>query len=184
MNGETLRWVLIWSCAGAFSIWFLASLFFRVAGEWVRVHAPGQAAGDPREERFHLSQFGPYVSGRWDVPGGHQTYQGLIVGRTLHLRRRDFGRRYLEGLGFPPEIARRLEGQVFARFELKLLDNGEFLDGAIYPRRIEFTHQPPRVTGIYHAQSAPRAYRRVEMLPVPEVADAWTDEISAPSTRG
>lgn len=183
MNGETLRWVLMWASAGVLSVWFLSSLIFRVAGEWVRLRAPEDDAGGLGEERFRLAQFGPFVSGECRVRGGRQTFQGVIVARTLYLRRRDFGQKHLERQGFPVEIARRLEGQVFARFELKLQNSGAFLEGCIYPRRIEFTHQPPKITGIYQAKPSHRAYRRVELLPSADTVDAWTEEVSAPSPR-
>lgn len=183
MNGETLRWVLIWGAAGTCAVWFLSAFLFRVAGEWIRL-LPDTATRTPGdEERFQLSQFGPFVSGRCSVPGGHQTLSGLIIGRTLYLRRRDHGHRHLEKQGFPPEVARRLDGQIFARFELRLRNQGLLLDGSIYPRRIEFTHQPPRVTGIFQAPSAPRTYSRVTPLSAAEPVEPWTDEVSAPSTH-
>jgi hypothetical protein len=183
MNGETLRWVLIWSSVGTFAIWFLSAFLFRVSGQWVRLHPDHEKRNAVDDEHLQLDQFGPFVSGRSTVTGGHQTLSGLVVGRTLYLRRRDHGHLHLEQQGFPSEVARRLDGQVFARFELKLQPGGNFLEGYIHPRRIEFTHQPPRVTGIFQAPSAARTYRRVSPVSVADPVEAWSDKASAPSVR-
>ena len=78
--------------------------------------------------------------------GGEQQFSGILFGRTIRLKRRDTGVQSLMGQGFPAKIAPLVEGQVTGYLKLTLTDGGELLSGAFEPVRIDFTHQPPRIT--------------------------------------
>jgi hypothetical protein len=41
------------------------------------------------------------------------------------------------------------------------------LEGTFTPQKVEFTHQPPRITKSYFLASQPRRYRRLDAVPVP-----------------
>ena len=161
MDGGVLRFVVIAALLGGVGMWVLSSLLFRVVGTWERETTLGEhVAGPP--ERIILGQLGPFVTGRRDVPGGHQEFSGLLLFRTLRLTRRDHGVRHLVSMGFPDAIAAKVAGQVMARLELRL--DGENLAGDFIASKIEFTHQPPRVTGSRFLPPQPRRYRRVDTL--------------------
>jgi hypothetical protein len=139
-------------------------LVFRVSGTWERVLTQDEIDEGLRAERITLAQLGPFVTGRRDVKGGHQEYSGLIVGRTVKLSRRDHGVASLAGLGFPEAIAKKLDGEIMARLKLSLTDGGLFLDGTFEPQKVEFTHQPPKVTSMFFLAPQRRRYRRVEAV--------------------
>lgn len=80
----------------------------------------------------------------------------------------------LIGLGFPEPIAQKLDGEVTAKMELQV-KGGVFpviLEGAFIPQKVEFTHQPPRITRSYFLEPQPRRYRKLDGVAVE--ADAPT----------
>ena len=48
-----------------------------------------------------------------------------------------------------------------AKLVLRLEDGGTRLVGAFVPNKVEFTHQPPRITSTYALAPVKRSYRRV-----------------------
>lgn len=184
MDAETLRWFLIWTVAGLLFLWGLSSVVFRVSGTWERVLSEDEVRKGARKERVTFSQLGPFVSGRRDVPGGHQEFSGLLVGRGFYLRRRDHGVASLSAQGFPPPIARLLDGQVMAKLELRLARKGTHLEGRFFPQKVEFTYQPPRIAGAHFLEPQPRVYRRVVPLPLEERAAARVNEAAAVEPGG
>lgn len=160
MDGETLRLVLITGLGSAAGLWFLLSLFVRVSGEWVELLEDDARREGRRPLKLSLSAFGPLVSGQAEVPGGREEFSGYIVGRTLFLKRRDHGVQHLQNQGYPPEIATRRDGEVAAKLKLKLASRDE-LRGEFFPFKVNFTHQPPRVTGVVPLPGRPRAYSRL-----------------------
>jgi hypothetical protein len=152
--------------AGASVLWVVSSFLYRVAGTWERSMSAAEREAGTRPEQITLAQLGPLVTGRREVAGGHQELSGLLVGRTLRLTRRDHGVRALVGMGFPEAIAQRLDGEVTAKLELTLRD-GVLLDGTFTPQKVEFTHQPPRITRTYFLEPQARRYRRVDAVAVP-----------------
>jgi hypothetical protein len=119
-----------------------------------------------------------------DVTGGTlgvTSRLGLVVGRRVRLTRRDHGIKALLSQGFPENIAKQLDGEVMARMTLKLKDGGAFLDGAFEPQKIEFTHQPPRITSAHFLAPQPRTYRRVIPAHGQERIEAWAEDLAEKS---
>lgn len=161
MDAEDLRTVVIAALGAGAVLWLVLSFVFRVTGTWERVMSPEELADGARSERVTLGQLGPFVTGRRDVAGGYQEFSGLLVGRRLTLHRRDHGVRALLAMGFPEPVAARLDGEVMARLRLTVTHGGLELLGSFEPQKVEFTHQPPRVTRMYFLEGQPRHYRRV-----------------------
>ena len=69
-------------------------------------------------------------------------------------------------MGFPEPVARKLDGEVMAKLELRLR-GGVLLEGLFMPQKVEFTHQPPRITKSYFLAGQPRRYRRLDAVVVP-----------------
>ncbi len=159
---------------GVFVLWLLSTILFRVSGTWERELTTSERDNGVKPERITLGQLGPLVTGRRDVPGGHQELSGLLVGRTLRLTRRDHGVKALVGLGFPEPIAAKLDGEVTARLELHLTGGvlPLFLEGSFTPQKVEFTHQPPKITRSYFLEPQPRRYRKIEGVVVEVEAPA------------
>lgn len=164
MDAETLRVVVIAALGVAGGVWFLSTLLFRVTGTWERVLTQAELDEGARPERITLGQLGPIVTGRRDVKGGHQEYSGIQIGRRLTLNRRDHGPRSLMSMGFPDAIAAKLDGEIMARLRLTVTDGGLSLEGTFEPQKVEFTHQPPRITNVYFLPGQRRRYRRVEAV--------------------
>jgi hypothetical protein len=164
VDGDTLRIIVLSLLGVAGAAWLLSTFIFRVSGTWERVLSQEEIDEGVRPERVTLAQLGPLVTGRRDVKGGHQEYSGIIVGRSVRLSRRDHGVASLVALGFPEGVAKKLDGEVMARLRLSLVDGGLFLDGTFEPQKVEFTHQPPRVTSMHFLPAQKRRYRRVEPL--------------------
>jgi hypothetical protein len=181
MDGELLRLVLLSTVGGIGSLWLFSTVVFRVSGTWERVPSEEGEEEGRRGERLTLAQLGPFVKGRRDVSGGYQEFSGLVVGRRVRLTRRDHGVKALLSQGFPENIAKQLDGEVMARMTLKLKDGGAFLDGAFEPQKIEFTHQPPRITSAHFLAPQPRTYRRVIPVHGEERIEAWADNLAEQS---
>lgn len=159
MTGETLRLALLIAVPAAGLVWALTSFLVPMSGTWQRELRPGPRGPGTHVERIELHKLGPFVSGRAEVPGGWQEFSGYLVGRTLHLKRRDHGPEALTGQGYPEAIARLRDGKVAGRY--RLVCRGDELVGMFFPLRIEFTHQPPRVTQEHMEPPEERRYRRV-----------------------
>ncbi len=177
MSADGIRLVVILLLAGAGLGWLLLAWVYRVTGTWERVLSADEQAEGARAERITLGQFGPFVTGRRDVAGGYQQYSGLLVGPRLTLARRDHGKAALVRMGFPEGVADKLEGEVMANLKLSVVDGGLFLDGTFAPLKVEFTHQPPRITGMVQQPAQHRRYRRVQ--PLEERVPAFDDQAEA-----
>jgi len=173
-----------WTLGALVLFGIIVSFVFNVSGTWERIpidDEPVQSDADGYDydyedddddddeyqyslalnERLVLGQFGPFVTGRRDLPGGHQEFSGFMVGRTLRINRRDHGVRSLVRQGFPEVIAKLVDGDVTGKFKLTLVSAGLLLDGSFSPQKIEFTHRPPRVTARNFLVPKPRRYRRL-----------------------
>jgi hypothetical protein len=148
----------------------LSSFLFNVSGTWERIQDEDDATPHPPgpPERLTLGQFGPFVRGRRDVPGGFQEYAGTMWGPKLTLLRRDHGVQALVRANFPEVLAQKLSGDVFAELRLNLEDAGTRLSGTFKPQKIDFLLAPPRITSRYWMVPVPRAYRRVSPVEVEE----------------
>jgi hypothetical protein len=110
-----------------------------IRGVWV------QEEGDGWIEIL-LDQNGPFVTGRSNAPDlvGHYEYSGTWTGKSVFLKRRDFGHTMLTGKGFPDTIAQKLEGTVMAKLNLKL-QSPDTLIGFFYPQFIKWNKAQTRV---------------------------------------
>ena len=161
MTGDDARNVVVAALAALAVLWVLSASWLRLSGTWERVLDDAEVVLGVRPERWVLGQLGPFVTGRRDVPGGHQEFSGIIVWRTALLTRRDHGVPSLVQAGFPEAIARLVDGDVTGKLSLRLYD-GVFLEGTLRPRKIAFTHQPPRITGASFLAPQRRRYQRVK----------------------
>lgn len=152
-------------------LWFLVSLFYPVAGDWVKDATLGPEANKPTE-KIIIGQFGPFIVGRQEYRDGYQTYSGLTLGRKIWLKRRDFGVGLLKRQGFPLEIAQDIEGQILARLKLQLSNDRLFLVGEFYAYKVEFNLKPPRVSAITKQKPQKRTYRKVEFAAKKAMANA------------
>lgn len=164
MDVETLRIAAITAIGTAAGAWLLSTFIWRVTGTWERVVGAQERADGAMKERITLGQLGPFVTGRRDVAGGYQEYSGLMIGRSVTLSRRDHGVRALSAMGFPDAVAAKLDGCVMARLKLSLAEGGLFLEGTFEPQKVEFTHQPERLTGMFFLPGQRRRYRRVQAI--------------------
>ena len=176
MDPDVLRTVVLATFGAAAALWLVTAFAFRVAGTWERVLTDDEIAQGQRPERVELAQLGPVVTGRRDVPGGHQEYSGYMLGRTARLVRRDHGVESLTALGFPEAIAKQLDGEITARLKLRLVEGGLFMEGVFIPQKVEFTHRPAKVTKAYYLAPQRRRYRRVEPARVGDEAPRLVEE--------
>lgn len=144
-------------------LWFVSTLLLRVTGTWERELTPAERAEGAQPERITIGQLGPLVTGRREVAGGHVEFSGIMIGRTVRLTRRDHGVRALVALGFPEPIAHKLDGEITARLELVATDGVPplVLEGDFVPQKVEFTHQPPRITRAYFLPPQKRRYKKL-----------------------
>jgi hypothetical protein len=159
-------WLLV-LCGSVFLVTLLSGLFYSFSGVWERMDNTSKIAS---RERIRLAQFGCFVLGKRVVVGGNQHFFGLAFGAHLWMRRRDYGLPFLTSEGFPPAVAKQVEGQIQARYQLQLSNDRNFLEGVFIPYRVEFSSEPPRVTAMHPQPSVPRKYRRIEMIMDSEIA--------------
>lgn len=178
MSVDTVRLVVIILLLGVAALWLFLAWLYRVTGTWERVLSAEEQEEGLRAERVTFGQLGPFVTGRRDVPGGYQQYAGMLTGPRLTLTRRDYGKPALMRMGFPEGVADKLEGEVMANLKLRVVDGGMFLEGSFEPLKVEFTHQPPRITALVPQPAQRRRYRRVQPLEerVPAFEDAEATE--------
>jgi hypothetical protein len=147
--------LVVWCALGASAcVWLLWCVIMPVRGVWQRVT---RDASDARNDVIELAQWGPWVMGRREVEGGHQSFGGVAVGPWAWLSRRDHGVAALTQLGFPPAIATKIDGEVMAK--LRVHKRGNELHVEFSPRKFDFTHQPPRLTGATWIAAESRLYR-------------------------
>lgn len=147
-----------------FVAWFLISLCYSVSGTWQRCDQFGHAEGNSKKERIVLAQIGPFIVGRAETFGGHQSFWGYSLGPMVWLKRRDYGVVALMRQGFPKDIALDIEGQIMAKYKLKLNSDKVFLDGLFTPYKVSFTHRPPKVKAIQPLTPTKRTFRKVELV--------------------
>ncbi len=143
--------------------WMLWGFLTPVTGTWERVDedvAPG------RVERITLVQFGPFVRGRRMMKGGFQEYNGLLRGRSLAMTRADHGHQMITNQGFPPEVAKEIDGSVTARLTLTLSADRTVIHGTFAPQKIEFTYTPPKVTRRLFLEPSFRRYKLISRKPL------------------
>ena len=141
--------VLIWIALGIFAVaWLAGGFLFPVAGRW-----------RDQDRLVEIKQFGPWVWGQCEVPGGVQRYRGKIWMGDLILERCDFGKQYLLRLGFNPVQAKSVEGQVMVR--LKLKREGDCLRGHLWGTRFKFNPQTQAVLSVTRTAAEVREWEKV-----------------------
>lgn len=166
MSGDDVRLIIVLAAGVLAVVWVLSTLLFRVTGTWERDLTVAERDSGVPVERITLAQLGPLITGRRDVPGGHHEFSGWAFGPIVRLTRRDHGVRALTSLGFPEPVAKKLDGEVMARLDLRLR-GGVLLEGTFAPQKVEFTHQPPRITRAFFLPPQPRRYRKLDAVVVP-----------------
>jgi hypothetical protein len=141
-----------------FFLWFMWGFLVPVRGTWERVDSEVKAGV---KERITFVQFGPFVKGRRMMKGGFQEYSGLLRGRSIAMSRRDHGHEMIVGQGFPDGVASAIDGTITATMWLTLSADGKVLHGTFTPQRIEFTHQPPKITSRRFQDASFRRYKLV-----------------------
>ena len=165
---DLMIWLLV--IGGAFLAAMIASsLIYRFSGVWQRMDASSPHA---TREKIELTQFAFFVLGERVVVGGYQSFFGFALGPILWLRRRDFGILSLTHQGFPDTIARLVQGQLMAKYKLKLSDDGVMLSGSFTPYKVEFSTDPAKIKSISPQPKVQRQYRRVETIVEKEIAIA------------
>ena len=143
-----LAWI-IWLGGGiAVAVWLVGGFLFSAAGRW-----------RDRDRIVELKQFGPWVWGNCQVPGGVQRYWGKIWFGDLLLARRDFGKQHLCGLGFNEEQAQSVEGQVMVRLKLKL--EGDVLKGHLWGTRFQFNPRTKEMMSVQATPAEDREWARI-----------------------
>lgn len=167
-------WHLLLLALGALLLgWLVRGFLVRIAGTWERVD---EGVKPGTRELISLVQFGPFVRGRRMMKGGFQEYTGWIWGRTVSLARRDHGEGLIVAQGFPKELVPEIDGTVTARLKLTLSADARAIFGTFMPQKIEFTYQPPAITGRVFLEPSFRRYRLVSR----ELVATETEETAAP----
>lgn len=141
--------------------WFVMGFLVRVTGTWERVDADVKDT-----ERITLVQFGPFVRGRRMMTGGFQEFNGILRGRSIAMTRRDHGRQMIIDQGFPDLVAGEIDGSVTAQMRMTLSADGQVIFGTFCPQKIEFTHQPPEITGRRFMDPSHRRYKLISRQPI------------------
>ena len=143
--------------------WFIMSFFVRVTGTWERVDEDKTSGA---VERITLVQLGPFVRGRREMTGGYQEFNGMLRGRSISLTRRDHGQKMIVSQGFPAGVAEEIDGSVTAAMRLTLSADSSVIHGTFSPQKIEFTHNPPEITGRRFLEPSFRRYKLVSRQPI------------------
>ena len=179
-----LEWwhLIIIAIVVVFLGWMLWGFLIRVTGTWERVDEDAKSGN---VERITLVQFGPFVRGRRMMKGGFQEFSGLLRGRSIAMTRRDHGKQMIIDQGFPDTIAEEIDGSVTAAMRMTLSADGKVIFGTFSPQKIEFTHQPPKVTSRRYLDPSHRRYKLVSREPVESevVDDPPSSRTSEPKLR-
>ena len=140
---------LIWIAGGLAAVAWLAGGFLSpVAGSW-----------RDRDRLVELKQFGPWVWGNCQVPGGTQRYQGKIWLGALILERRDYGKQHLLQLGFNKVQAKSVAGQVMVRLKLKREE--QVLRGHLWGTRFKFNPHTQAVISVQTTTAEDREWVKI-----------------------
>ena len=141
--------LLIWIAMGlAGFAWLIGGFLSPVAGQW-----------RDRDRLVVLKQFGPWVWGQCEIPGGTQRYHGKIWLGRLVLDRRDYGKQHLLQLGFNKIQAKSVGGQVMVR--LKLTREGDLLRGHLWGTRFKFNPRTQAVLSVQTTTAEGREWVRI-----------------------
>lgn len=148
----------------------IAAMFNSVTGSW-RMVDPVPTNSDDRNNCVVLAQFGFVVIGKQEICGGKQTFFGFNLFGLIWLKRRDYGIRTFVKQGFPEELVSQLNGQVMMQLKLRISVDRLFLKGRVTPYKIEFSRNPPALTGMHAVSSLPRTYQRSDLVDIDNTAE-------------
>ena len=152
------------------SLLTMAAMLNSVSGSW-RMIDPVPNNTDDKNNFMVLAQFGFVVVGKQEIRGGKQTFFGFNLFGLVWLKRRDYGIRTFINQGFPEELISQLNGQVMMRLKMRVSTDRLFLKGFATPYKIEFSRNPPVVTGMHAVSSLPRTYERSDLVDIENAAE-------------
>ena len=142
-----IRWLIFGLLILGALAWFVSGLRTSVAGRW--------RDGD---RLIVLRQWGPWVWGQSERPGGKELYRGRARFGRLRLWRFARGEVLLKEMGFSPEQIPLLRGRALARFDLSL-EQGQ-LKGTFTGHRIRFDTTHAKVESVHALEPSPRSWLR------------------------
>ncbi len=148
----------------------IAAMFNSVSGSW-RVVDPLPDNKDYKNNCMVLAQFGFIVAGIQEIRGGKQTFFGFNLFGFVWLKRRDYGMRTFINQGFPEELVSQLNGQVMMQLKMRLSADKLFLKGVVIPYKIDFSHNPPALTGMRTVAPMQRTYQRSDLVDIDTIAE-------------
>lgn len=156
INQTTLPFLLLGATALLFVIVYIRAFFTNIGGTWYEQKEPGSPI-----QQIQLSQIGPWVWGKSTHTGGFSLYRGWFNGKTVTLRRKDFGAIYFQQLGFPDAVIPSLDGTEKAKSQFQFDAHQQKLVGQHFPQKIEISRtKPPRVTQRLYLPPTPRTWVR------------------------
>lgn len=168
MDSNQIVWWIVAGVVVLFLLWNIRSFFVRIGGRWYEQ----KDATAPAQEIL-LSQLGPFVWGEASVKGGILRYSGRFNGKQLRLTRKDHGREYLSGLGFPDSVLGELDGSEMARIEFVYDNQRQTLEGQHFPQKIEISQtRPPRIAKRVYIAPQPRRWTRQRPKQAPDSASS------------
>lgn len=105
-----------------------------------------------------LHQWGPWLRGLADRPGGREQYRGIASFGRVWLARRDYGHGHLKRLGFVEEAIPVVEGAVTARLRFRL--RARRLEGEFIGLRFDFSDPPVRIVSTAEIAGTERSWER------------------------
>jgi hypothetical protein len=160
MNPTIISWLVAASLLLLFFLWYLRAFFTRISGVWIEEVPAGEPASTMAPVR--LRQFGPWVWGRAELQGGFQQYSGWFNGKTLELKRKDFGAAYFERIGFPKSVIPKLDGTEMSRMEFEFDRQAGRLEGKQFRQKVEIDRQRrnPVITSRLYLPGVPKVWKR------------------------
>jgi len=147
MTDDIVRWVAVGVLSGAFLLGLVGGLLTPVGGVW--------RDGD---RRVTLKQRGPFVQGRCPRPGGGEIYKGWAWFGLVRLRRHEYGRDHLLGIGFGEDAVPLVDGACMGH--LRFRRRGDRLEGTFEGRKFSFGGEPTRVLSVALLTPATRVWER------------------------
>lgn len=140
------------------ALWLGYAALRPIEGIWKRT--------DAEDEYVSFTQFGPFISGKRNVDGGNHVYLGMQTFNRVRLVRRDYGIPALIAVGFPPNIAKAVNGSVMAKLTLKRRADGA-LSGSFRPQKVLFDEATGSVLSRHYQAATPRLYTLTELTALP-----------------
>lgn len=156
INQTTLPFLVIGIVLLLFVAFYFRAFVTRIAGTWYEQKDP-----ETPIQQIQLQHIGPWVWGKATMTGGFSLYRGWFDGKTVTLRRKDYGTAYFQQLGFPDAVIPTLDGSEMAKSQFELSANQQRLEGKHFPQKIEISRtKPPRITQRLYLPPTQRTWYR------------------------